>query len=984
LLWKDRCQTPGFLEKTLTAGPQQDPIIMTGNDLQLQRFFHLFTDSREEPHFLVNLTGELFAANPAACKMLGRSQEDLCHHHLSAIIDSPESIPKCLRNWARTASPLPEPLTWIGETGTRFPTFAHGSLLKFDTTTPPHLLIYATPEVSASARSMTATKALAEIYSSFNGAAQSFQELPPKNGKQRQVETASEESHRLLLSILDTIEAVVYAADMQTYEILFINRHGRQLVGDVKGKICWQNMQAGQQGPCTFCTNKHLLTPEGTPGKAWARDFENTFSGRWYHIINLAIPWRDGRIVRLEIATDITASKQHDLSPKTDEERLEALWRLNQLEFKSEQDFIDQALEKAVKLTTSEGGYLHLFKDQNTVEHFSWSKKVNLKCSAKRLTHHPLSDAGIWADSARQRQPVIHNDYLQEPAKNGLPAGHFPLVRHMSVPIVDEGRIVAIAGVGNKKTPYDQTDVRQLSLFVNNLWRILKQKRTELEVLRAKEEWESTFDAIDEVVTIHDQEMRIIRANKATGRLFNIAPSELVGRYCYEVVRNASEPCAGCPELLSRADLQPHQAIIRHDNLKKTFHVSSSPLIDDKGTVKGFIHLAKDVTRQRVLENKLQQTQKMEAIGVLAGGIAHDFNNILSPIIGYTDLALNHLPSANRVTTYLQQVNKAANRARELVQQILTFGRQAVQEKKPLQLHLVINEALKLLRATLPTTIEIRQHIPDCGAVLADPIQIHQIVMNLTTNAAHAMRETGGVLEITLGRVDIARDDPQVASLELTPGSYVMLAVSDTGHGMSREILERIFEPYFSTKQTGEGTGLGLAVVHGIVESYGGHITASSEKGQGTLFQIYLPRMEGEFHPVEPPLTKPLPRGSESILIVDDEAIIVPMLREMLEGLGYRVTISNDSIDTWEIFQKKPDAFDLLITDMAMPGLTGFDLAKKVLAIRQQMPIILCTGFSEVMDREKARAAGIGAFLVKPVTMRELAETVRKVLDDKR
>jgi PAS domain S-box-containing protein len=632
---------------------------MTGNDPRLQQYFHLFTDSREEPHFLISLTGKLFAANPAACQMLELSEDDLQRHHLSAIVVSPEAIPKCLHNWARTASPLPAPLTWVGKTGTHYPTYAHGSLVQFDASTP-HLLIYATPEISASARNMAATKALVEIYSTCRGAVKPPGELPPRVGELQQVQIAREESHLRLLAILDNIEAIIYAADMQTYELLYINRYGRQLVGDVKGRICWQNMQAGQQGPCPFCTNKHLLTPEGSPGNAWIWDFESTLSGRWYHVIDQAIPWIDGRIVRLEIATDITISKQHGLSSKTDEERLEALWRLNRLAFNSEQDFIDQALEEAVKLTASEGGYLHLFNDQDTLEHFSWSKKVNSRCSAKRLTHHPLSDAGIWADSARTRQPVIHNDYQQEPTKKGLPAGHFSLVRHMSVPIADEGRIVAIAGVGNKKTPYDQTDVRQLSLFVNNLWRILKQKRTELEVLKAKEEWESTFDAIDEVVTIHDQEMRIIRANKATGRLFNVDPSELMGRYCYEVVRNASEPCVGCPELLSRADLHPHQAIIRHDNLKKTFHVSSSPLIDDKGAVKGFIHLAKDVTRQRVLENKLQQTQKMEAIGVLAGGIAHDFNNILAPIIGYTDLALNQLAPANKVTTYLQQVSRSS------------------------------------------------------------------------------------------------------------------------------------------------------------------------------------------------------------------------------------------------------------------------------------------------------------------------------------
>jgi PAS domain S-box-containing protein len=955
---------------------------MSGNDPQLQHYFHLFTDSREEPHLLTNLTGELCAANPAACRMLGRSEEELRHQHLSGMVDSPGSISKCLNNWARMTTPLPEQLTWVGESGERFPTFAHGSLLESDSSTPPHLLIYATPEISASVRSVAAARALEKIYSQ-NGCG--F-DIPTENyGRktigQKQIEIAREESHRLLLSILENLEAIVYAADMQSHEILFINSHGRLVAGDVQGGICWQSMQAGQHGPCPFCNNDLLLTPEGAPAKPLTWDFEHTITGRLHHIIDMAIPWVDGRIVRLEIASAADRGQQ-GISPKFGAEQLDSLRRISQqLEFHSEENFIDQAMEEAIRLTGSEAGYLHLLGKESGEDHFSWSNRMNAQCPAERSSPFPPSGAGIWADSARRKEPVIHNQYSQEPGKQDLPAGHFPLMRHMSVPVFADRKVVAVAGVGNKSTPYDQGDAWQLSLFAHSLWQILRQKRTEAEYLKAKQEWQATFDAIDEVITVHDQEMRITHANRAAGRLFKIEPEKLVGRYCYEAITQSSQPCPDCPLLLSRADLKPHQAVIRHDQLKKTFRVSSSPLIDVNGRLQGFIHLAKDVTRQRILENKLQQTQKMEAIGVLAGGIAHDFNNILAPIIGYTDLALNHLPPANNITTYLKQVNKAANRARELVQQILTFGRQAVQERKPLQLHLVVNEALKLLRAALPTSIEIRQHTPDCGAVLADPIQIHQIVMNLTTNAAHAMRENGGVLEVNLRQADSHHDDSQPSVMETAPGPYILLEVHDTGHGMSQGILERIFEPYFSTKQTGEGTGLGLAVVHGIVESYGGHISAESEPGQGTCFQVYLPRLEGEFSSDEPLLRAPLPVGSERILIVDDEEIIVPMLREMLEGLGYMVTISNDSIDTWQLFRKNPDAFDLLITDMAMPGLSGYDLARKVLTLRPEMPVILCTGFSEMIDRERARAAGIGAFLVKPVSMRELAETVRKVLD---
>jgi PAS domain S-box-containing protein len=956
--------------------------LSTPADLQMQQYFHLFMNCREDPHFLADPEGELLAANPAACLMLGREEEELRDCNIANLVTAPEAARRCLRNWARINKPLPEPLTWIGAADQRFPTFSHGSLIEHHSSARQYLLIHITTAVTASAQFIDSSKTLRVLHSAEQKLLTTSRQLQQEISEHRKVKTALEESHARLTTILNSIEAVAYVTDPQTHEVLFINRFGRHLVGEVVGRTCWRSLPADRKGPCSFCAGHQLLTPDGLAGAPLIRDFQDTATGRWYHLIAQAVPWIDGRMVRLGIATDITARKQSDLSLELNEGRLEALWRLNRLEFSSEQEFIRQALDEAVKLTASESGYFHLFKEgRNMVECLCWSSTVQEKCTATKTTHLPLKDGGIWAESARRRQPVIHNDYQREPARGRLPVGHIELKRHLSIPVIDEGDIVAIVGVANKEDPYDQADVRLFSLFTHDIWRILKQKQAEREVFKAKEEWELTFDALNEVVTIHDQEMRIIRANKATGSLLGVDPAALIGRYCYEVFRDATEPCPDCPELLAHADLQPHEAIICHDQLNRTFHVSTSPLINKQGTLQGFIHMAKDVTRQKLLEQKLQHTQKMEAIGVLAGGIAHDFNNILAPIVGYTDLALKRIQPASGVAPHLEQINKAANRARELVQQILTFGRQAPQEKKAIQLHLMVNEVLKLLRSTLPATIEIRQDIPNCGTVLADPIQIHQIVMNLATNSAHAMREKGGVLGIRLLHREIGKDDLPAASLELLPGSYLMLEISDTGDGIPQEFLKRIFEPYFTTKEVGEGSGLGLAVVHGIVESYGGYITVSSKSGRGSTFQVYFPSRPMINQADEHVLHQPLPGGSERILIVDDEEVIVPMLREMLEGLGYSVTIFNNSLDTWELIQKQPFAFDLLVTDMAMPGLTGFDLAKRALAIRPGMPIILCTGFSELMDAEISKTAGIAAFMMKPITMRELAETVRKVLD---
>lgn len=388
--------------------------------------------------------------------------------------------------------------------------------------------------------------------------------------------------------------------------------------------------------------------------------------------------------------------------------------------------------------------------------------------------------------------------------------------------------------------------------------------------------------------------------------------------------------------------------------------------------------------KQQLFENRRRQAQKMEALGTLAGGIAHDFNNILTPIMGFAELALHNLPPDSPSAGDLKQVVKAAGRARDLVRQILTFGRRGEQENRPLKPDLIAKEALKLLRATLPSTIEIRQDIPeDCGAVLADPAQFHQVLMNLCTNAFYAMREKGGVLAVRLEKITLTDQDIRLKGMTLTPGHYLKIEVSDTGCGMERKVLERIFEPYFTTKPLNEGTGLGLAVVHGIVHQYGGHISVYSEPDQGTTFHVYLPLIETEASAAEAAVDAhlPLARGRERLLVVDDEAVISNMLRNMLEYLGYQVTALTDPAAAARLLAERPGDFDLLITDMTMPHLTGLDLAKQALAAEPLLRVILCTGFSELINQEKSQALGIHAFVMKPVTLQSLARTVDKVLN---
>jgi CheY-like chemotaxis protein len=369
----------------------------------------------------------------------------------------------------------------------------------------------------------------------------------------------------------------------------------------------------------------------------------------------------------------------------------------------------------------------------------------------------------------------------------------------------------------------------------------------------------------------------------------------------------------------------------------------------------------------------------MEALGTLSGGIAHDFNNILGIILGNTELALLDRPEGHPTRHALQQIHQAGLRAQALVRQILSFSRKTPQALQLCRLGPIVQESLALMRSVIPTTIDLRLEVTaTADVVLADPAQIHQVVMNLVMNAAQAMEYTGGVIEVRL--VDLTLDEIAAQRHELKPGSYVQLTVRDTGGGIAPAIMGRIFDPYFTTKEVGKGTGMGLAVVHGIVTHHGGTISVQSVLDQGASFQVYFPVREAEPLPTSPPPTVSLSLGQECILFIDDEQALVSMGKEFLERLGYDVVTETSSTEALALFIRQPDRFDLVITDMTMPGMTGDRLAKELRRLRPDIPIILCTGFSHHLNEEEAKAIGINAFLMKPFLLRELAETVRTVL----
>jgi len=510
---------------------------------------------------------------------------------------------------------------------------------------------------------------------------------------------------------------------------------------------------------------------------------------------------------------------------------------------------------------------------------------------------------------------------------------------------------------------------------------ISERKRAETEHLRLVTAIEQT----DEAVFITDTHFTVLYVNPAFERICGYGRHEIIGLHIRILENQKHERpfYRGIRQTLERGDVWSGlMTCTKKDGSTYEAEVTSSPVRDKSGKVINYVSTHKDVTHELRLEEELRQAQKMEAIGTLAGGIAHDFNNILAAIMGNAELLQNSLPPDTKEQRRLQQLLTSCTRAADLVQQILTFSRKTKQERKPIHIIPIIKETLKLLHATLPSTIDIKPIIsiaPDADVVLADPTQIHQILMNLCTNAAHAMGSENGKLEVTVSTETV--DAPFGSRYpDLAPGYYLCLAVSDTGPGMAPMVLDRIFEPYFTTKEVGKGTGLGLAVVRGIVTSHGGAIVVTSEPDAGTIFKVYLPAASES---VQADLSeRKISSGQGRILLVDDEEMLVQLGTDILTSLGYEVEAKTSSIDALAAFRDQPEAFSLVITDMTMPGLTGKDLARELLARRPELPIILCTGFSEFLNEQQADTLGIRAFIRKPYSIAGLAKVIHEVLQD--
>ncbi len=519
-----------------------------------------------------------------------------------------------------------------------------------------------------------------------------------------------------------------------------------------------------------------------------------------------------------------------------------------------------------------------------------------------------------------------------------------------------------------------------LSAFLAVAIDITIRKNYERALGESEENVRAILDASAMVAMLATTEGRVLAINRQGAELFGVDHHQVLGQSVYDFFPSsiAEHYRSGTEEVLAGGQACRFQS--EHEG--RLLSIQVAPVKDREGGVVRLAVLAQDISREIDLERRLQHAQRMEALGTLAGGIAHDFNNILSPILGYTEIAMEVIPSDSRAQRMLRHVLTAAGRARELVQHILSFSRRAETEKRPLQVQVVAKEALKLLRASIPSTISIRtEYNADSTAIMADAAEIHQIVMNLCTNAYYAMRDDGGTLFVGIDEVDL--EDPfSVCGAKIPPGRHLRLRISDTGKGIEPDIANKVFEPYFTTKEKGEGTGMGLAMVHGIVTDHEGCIALNSEVGVGTTFDVYFPVLAepGQVQTEVPEVVTP--RGTERIMFVDDERDIVNMAGTMLANLGYEVETFTDSASAWEAYERDPEAWDLVLTDHTMPHMTGAELARKILRLTPDEPVILCTGFSEMIGEEQALSMGIRAFLLKPLRMADLAGTIRAVLEE--
>lgn len=636
--------------------------------------------------------------------------------------------------------------------------------------------------------------------------------------------------------------------------------------------------------------------------------------------------------------------------------------------------------DKCTNLIGARSGYVALLSEDGSENEVLFLEAGGLPCNVDHDLPMPIR--GLREVAYRTNNVAYDNRFADSRWMKFMPEGHVKLDNVLFSPIVLRSKTIGLIGMANKPGDFTEKDTRIARSFSELAAVALTYSRIQENLKRSEEKFSKAFNNAPLMMTISSvEDGRYLDVNEAFSSSTGYSREMAVGSTSLELgFISEDEREKLLHELGRNGHIHEIELELKKADGSEMYCLFSGEIISVSGE-KRLLSLAKDITDQKIMEVRLQQAQKMESIGNLAGGIAHDFNNLLFPIIGMSEMLLEDLPADSPEHESVEDILKAGKRGSELVNQILSFSRQHDHLLMPVQLQKIVKEVLKLSRATIPANIEIREQVDEsCGKVMADPAQIHQVLMNLITNSFHAMQSEKGIIEVKLQGNKIDGKDNEI--MKLFPDGYARLTVRDNGIGMPPDVLDKIFEPYFTTKEKGKGTGLGLAAVYGIIKEHKGDIRVESRPGEGTELRICLPLIRkgaaDESHTVA---YNKLEKGSEKILLVDDERPIVKLQSQMLARLGYQVTEFTNSREALENFKAHPDFYDAVITDMAMPGITGDELAKEILSVRSDIPIIVCTGFSEKISKEEARAIGINGFLMKPVLKTDLSRVLRKVLD---
>jgi two-component system cell cycle sensor histidine kinase/response regulator CckA len=809
----------------------------------------------------------------------------------------------------------------------------------------------------------------------------------------RRAQEALRENERRLATLMANLPGMAYRCQNQSdWQMVFVSEGCTALTGHSAGALTggrpaygelvlpecrqevWNAVQAALAQRRPFEITYRIRAADGRIKWVWER-------GSGYFSAAGDLLFLEGFI------SDISDRKAAEARAAREAMRTEFLLELHQRAPQlSDKELFDHVLDRAVQLTASAIGFFHqISEDQRTIILTTWNREALQGCTAAFETHYPLSEAGNWVDCVREKCPIVYNDFVHSPHQRGLPAGHTPLRRFMSIPVMQDGRVRIIFGVGNKQADYDDDDVTQLQIVANELHKLMVQRSAQAEQRRSEERFRQLVETTSDLIWETDAAGRYTYLSPKVRELLGYEPAHLLGRRLFSLTPASDETRAGQLRRALLAEQKPFSNVEsvarRADGTQLHLETSGAAVFGADGTLIGFRGMDRDITARMRLEAQFRQAQKLEGIGQLAGGVAHDFNNILAAMMMYLGLLRGEPGLGENVRLALKEVDAATQRAAALTRQLLMFSRRSVLAVSSVDLNRVVSDLLKMLGRVIGEQIAMRfEGRAGLPAVEADAGMLEQVVMNLVVNARDAM-PAGGRIEIVTRAQEFTAGEV-AANPSRRAGYFVCLSVSDTGSGMDAETMKKIFEPFFTTKAPGKGTGLGLATVHGIVAQHKGWVEVDSTVGQGTTFRVYLPATGAAPMPAAAGASAPaMHQGSETVLVVEDDPVVRKAVCRALESSGYRVHQAANGQEAVKLWQLHGAAVNLLFTDMVMPeGMTGLELAEKLQALKPGLRVIISSGYSaEIVRAGVPDRAGV-VYLPKPYPIETLASVVRSSL----